>query len=66
MVQSQSSVSRGSVDLVKVGVLEVPKLTAGLVVIIATTVVVVGGNLREVLKSGKVGLMLGASGFAVL
>jgi hypothetical protein len=49
-----------------VGVLEVPKFAAGLVVIIATMVVVVGGNLCEVLKSGKVGLTLGASGFAVL
>jgi hypothetical protein len=49
-----------------VGVLEVPKLAAGLIVVIATTVVVVGGNLCEVLKSGKVGLTLGASGFAVL
>jgi hypothetical protein len=28
-------------------------------------VVVVGGNLCEVLKSGKVGLMLGVSGFAI-
>jgi hypothetical protein len=28
-------------------------------------VVVVGGNLREVLKSGKVGLALAARGFAV-
>jgi hypothetical protein len=49
-----------------VGVLEVSKLVARLIVIIATTVVVVGGNLRKVLKGGKVGLMLGASGFSVL
>jgi hypothetical protein len=28
-------------------------------------VVVVGGNLCEVLKSGKVGLTLGVSGFAI-
>jgi hypothetical protein len=47
-----------------VGVLEVPKLAARLVVIIATTVIVVGGNLSEVLKGGKVGSMLGACGFA--
>jgi hypothetical protein len=49
-----------------VGVLEVPKLAARLVVVIATTVVVVGGNMCEVLKSGKVGLTLSTSGFAVL
>jgi hypothetical protein len=49
-----------------VGVLEVPKLAAGLIVVIATMVVVVGGNLCEVLKGGKVGLTLGASGFSVL
>jgi hypothetical protein len=50
----------------RVGVLEVPKLAAGLVIVIATMVVVVGGNLCEVLKGGKVGLTLGASGFSVL
>jgi hypothetical protein len=49
-----------------VGVLEVPKLAAGLIVIIATMVVVVGGNLCEVLEGSKVGLTLGASGFSVL
>jgi hypothetical protein len=49
-----------------VGVLEIPKLAARLVVVIATMVIVVGGNLCEVLKSGKVGLTLGASGFSVL
>jgi hypothetical protein len=47
-----------------VGVLEVPKLAARLVVYITTTVVVVGGNLRKVLKGGKVGLTLDACGFA--
>jgi hypothetical protein len=41
-----------------VGVLEVPKLGSGLLIGIATIVVVVGGNLREVLKSGEVGLAL--------
>jgi hypothetical protein len=49
----------------RVGVLEVPKLGSGLLIAIATIVVVVGGNLREVLKSGEVGLALGACGFAV-
>jgi hypothetical protein len=49
----------------RVGVLEVPKLVLGLLIIIATIIIVVGGNLREVLKSGKVGLALGARGFAV-
>jgi hypothetical protein len=48
----------------RVGVLEVPKLAAGLVIVIATTVVVVGGNLCEVLKGCKVSLALGACGFA--
>jgi hypothetical protein len=51
----------------RVGVLEVPKLGSGLLIGIATiVVVVVGGNLREVLKSGEVGLALSACGFAVL
>jgi hypothetical protein len=49
----------------RVGVLEVPKLVSGLLIVIATIVVVVGGNLREVLKSGEVGLALGARGFVV-
>jgi hypothetical protein len=49
----------------RVGVLEVPKLGSGLLIVIATIVVVFGGNLREVLKSGKVGLVFGACGFAV-
>jgi hypothetical protein len=48
----------------RVGVLEVSKLISGLLIVIATIVVVVGGNLREVLKSGEVGLALGACGFA--
>jgi hypothetical protein len=47
-----------------VGILEVPKLAAGLVVIVAI-IVVVGGNLCEVLKGGEVGLALGSRGFAV-
>jgi hypothetical protein len=33
----------------RVGVLEIPKLVAGFLVVIATMVVVVGGNLRKVL-----------------
>jgi hypothetical protein len=45
--------------------LEVPKLVLGLLIVIATIVVVMGGNLREVLKSGEVGLALGVCGFAV-
>jgi hypothetical protein len=49
----------------RVGVLEVSKLVSGLLIITATIVVVVGGNLREVLKSGEVELALGACGFAV-
>jgi hypothetical protein len=49
----------------RVGVMEVPKLGLGLLIAIATIVVVVGGNLREVLKSGEVGLALSACGFAV-
>jgi hypothetical protein len=42
-------------------------LGSGLLIAIATIVVVfvVGGNLREVLKSGEVGLVLSACGFAV-
>jgi hypothetical protein len=49
----------------RVGVSEVPKLVSGLLIGIATIVVVVGGNLHEVLKSGEVGLAFGACGFAV-
>jgi hypothetical protein len=49
----------------RVGVLKVPKLVSGLLIIIATIVVVVGGNLRKVLKGSEVGLALGAGGFAV-
>jgi hypothetical protein len=33
----------------RVGVLEIPKLVAGFLIVIATMVVVVGGNLRKVL-----------------
>jgi hypothetical protein len=50
----------------RVGVLKVPKLVSGLLIVIATIVVVVGGNLREMLKSGEVGLALSACGFAVV
>jgi hypothetical protein len=49
----------------RVGVLEVPKFALGLLVVIATIVVVVGGNLHKVLKGSEVGLALGARGFAV-
>jgi hypothetical protein len=49
----------------RVGVLEVPKLVSGLLIVIATIVVVVGGNLRKMLKGSEVGLVLGARGFAV-
>jgi hypothetical protein len=45
--------------------LEVPKLVSGLLIVIATIIVVVGGDLHEVLKSGEVGLALSACGFAV-
>jgi hypothetical protein len=33
----------------RVGVLEIPKLVAGFLIVIATMVIVVGGNLRKVL-----------------
>jgi hypothetical protein len=49
----------------RVGVLEVPKLVSGFLIVIATIVVVVGGNLRKVLKGSEVSLALGACGFAV-
>jgi hypothetical protein len=49
----------------RVGVLEVSKLVLGFLIVIATIVVVVGGNLCKVLKSGEVSLALGACGFAV-
>jgi hypothetical protein len=45
--------------------LEIPKLVAGFLVVIATMVVVVGGNLRKVLKGSEVGLELGSRGFAI-
>jgi hypothetical protein len=48
----------------RVGVLEIPKLVAGFLIIIATTIVVVVGDLRKVLKGCKVSLALGACGFA--
>jgi hypothetical protein len=41
-----------------IGVLEIPKLDVGLIIAIAT-IVVVGINLSEVLEGGKVGLTLG-------
>jgi hypothetical protein len=41
MVRSQSSASKGSVDLVKVGGLKIPKLGSWLFIAIATIVVVV-------------------------
>jgi hypothetical protein len=48
-----------------VGFLEVSKLAAGLIAVIATTIVVVGGNLCEVLKGCEVGLVLSSRSFAV-
>jgi hypothetical protein len=48
-------------------ILEIPKLALWLFIAIATIViVVVGGNLGEVLESGEVGLAFGACGFTVL
>jgi hypothetical protein len=48
----------------RVRVLEVPECSAGLVIAIAT-IVVVGGNLSEVLEGGEVGLTLGACSLTV-
>jgi hypothetical protein len=45
--------------------LEVSKLVSGFLIVIATIVVVVGGNLRKVLQSGEVGSALGVCGFTV-
>jgi hypothetical protein len=45
--------------------LEIPKLVSGLLIVIATIVVVVGGNVRKVLKGSEIGLALSARGFAV-
>jgi hypothetical protein len=56
-------------DLEKVwgiGILEIPKLTLGLIIAIATIVIIVGGNLGEVLECGEVGLAFGVCGFTVL
>jgi hypothetical protein len=66
MVWSQSSASRGSVDLEKVGVLEVHEYGMGLVTSIATIVVAIGDHLGKVLKCGKIGLALGAGRLTVL
>jgi hypothetical protein len=49
----------------RVGVLEIPKFVSGFLLINATIVDVVGGNLCKVLKGGEVGLALGARGFMV-
>jgi hypothetical protein len=52
-----------------IGILEVPKLGSWFFIAIATiviVVVVVGGNLGEVLESGKVGLAFGVCGFTIL
>jgi hypothetical protein len=49
-----------------IGVLEIPKLVLGLIIAIATIVVVVGGNLGEVLECGEVSLVLGTCGFTFL
>jgi hypothetical protein len=43
-----------------------PKLALWLIIAIATIVIVVGGNLGEVLECGKVGLAFGACSFTVL
>jgi hypothetical protein len=43
--------------------LEIPKLVAGFFFVIATMIIVVGGDLCEVLKGCKVSLVLGACGF---
>jgi hypothetical protein len=45
--------------------LEIPKLVAGFLIVIATIAIVVGGNLRKVLKGSEVGLALGLRGFAI-
>jgi hypothetical protein len=60
-VQRFSGLSEGW----RVGVLEIPKLVAGFLIVIATIVIVVGGNLRKVLKGREVGLALGSRGFAI-
>jgi hypothetical protein len=51
-----------------IGVLKIPKLVLGLIIAIATivVVVVVGGNLGEVLECGEVGLAFGMCGFTIL
>jgi hypothetical protein len=49
-----------------IGVLEIPKLVLGLIIAIATIVVVVGGDLGEVLVCGEVSLVLGTCGFTIL
>jgi hypothetical protein len=38
----------------------------GLIIAIATIVIVVGGNLGEVLECGEVGLAFGTCGFTIL
>jgi hypothetical protein len=48
----------------RAGVLKIPKFVAGFFIVIATMVVVVGGDLCELLKGCKVSLALGACGFA--
>jgi hypothetical protein len=49
-----------------IGILEIPKLVLRLIIAIDTIVVVVGGNLGEVLECGEVGLALGTCGFTIL
>jgi hypothetical protein len=47
--------------------LKIPKFGSGLVIAIATIVIVVGGgNLGEVLESGEVSLTFGTCGFTIL
>jgi hypothetical protein len=45
--------------------LEIPKLVLGLIIAMAT-MVVVGGDLGEVLECGEVSLALGTCGFTIL
>jgi hypothetical protein len=46
--------------------LEIPKFVLRLTIAIATIVVVVGGNLGEVLECGEVGMALSTCGFTIL
>jgi hypothetical protein len=50
----------------RIGILKITKGGAGLIFAIATIVVVVGGNLSEMLERGEVGFTLGVCRFMVL